>query len=323
MSIGLTLVDSAKLSQDMLQKGVILTVAKNSPVLEKLPFMEIVGNGYSYNLVDTMPTVGFRAVNSAYAESGAKTHLETENLVILGGDVDVDRFIAMTRGNINDIRAIQTELKAKATAMEFEKKFFKGDKQGTNEFDGLITRLKKTRLEQGVKKKGTNIVSVGITLDALNELLDAVENGADVLYMNKKTRRDVMSLLQESNHYLEVGQDAFGRMVTKYGDVEIRAVEGGTTILEDGYIVAVKFGAEQYVCGLTNGGMQVMDIGQLETKPVYRTRIEWYVGLAVFHPQAFAVLSPRQITFGLRPDADAEVMPIAEEESKAKGKAKK
>ena len=98
-----------------------------------------------------------------------------------------------------------------------------------------------------------------------------------------------MKLLQSSNHYIEQGQDAFGRMVYKYGDVEIRAVEDG--LVPSKHIIAVKFGAEQYVSGLTNGGVQVMDLGQLETKPCYRTRIEFYCGMAVFHPRAFAVLT--------------------------------
>lgn len=280
-TMGLSLVEANKLSQDMLQKGVIMTMATNSPVLEKLPFMEVVGNGYSYNLVDELPEVGFRQVNGGYTESGATVSRETEHLVILGGDVDVDLFIAKTRGNINDVRAIQTELKAKATAKAFEKNFFMGDTSSdANGFDGLVKRLE--------KGKGTKIEKV-LSLDALNELLDAVEGGADVLYMDKATRREIMKLLQESNHYLENGTDAFGRMVVKYGDVEIRAIEDG--LVTRGHIYAVKFGAEQYVSGLTNGGVQVMDLGQLETKPCYRTRIEFYCGLAVFHPRAFAVLT--------------------------------
>ena len=281
MSIGLNLTEAAKLSQDMLQKGVILTMATNSPVLEKIPFMEVVGNGYSYNLVSTLPTVGFRQVNGAYTESGSSISRETEHLVILGGDVDVDLFIAKTRGNINDVRALQTELKAKAVAKAFEKNFFKGDSStDSNGFDGLTKRLE--------KGKGTKIQKE-LTLDSLNELLDAVEGGADVLYMDKATRRELMKLLQESNHYIEQGQDAFGRMVSKYGDVEIRAIEDGLT--DEKHVYAVKFGAEQYVSGLTNSGVQVMDLGQLETKPCYRTRIEFYCGIAIFHPKSFAVLT--------------------------------
>ena len=34
------------------------------------------------------------------------------------------------------------------------------------------------------------------------------------------------------------------------------------------------------VIGLTNGGLQAYDLGELDEKPAYRTRIEFYTGLA-------------------------------------------
>ncbi len=43
--MALTLVEAAKLSNDILLTGVIETVVKESPVLQVLPFIEIVGNG--------------------------------------------------------------------------------------------------------------------------------------------------------------------------------------------------------------------------------------------------------------------------------------
>jgi hypothetical protein len=55
----------------------------------------------------------------------------------------------------------------------------------------------------------------------------------------------------------------------------------------------VKFGndeGDQAVTGLTNGGVQVTDLGELETKPAYRTRIEFYCGLATFGGRAAARL---------------------------------
>ena len=46
-----------------------------------------------------------------------------------------------------------------------------------------------------------------------------------------------------------------------------------------------------YVHGLSNGGIQVKDLGELDTKPCYRTRIEAYLGLATKHKKCFAVLN--------------------------------
>ena len=47
--MALTLAEAAKLSNDMLLQGVVETIVKESPVLQRLPFIEIVGNGLTYN----------------------------------------------------------------------------------------------------------------------------------------------------------------------------------------------------------------------------------------------------------------------------------
>ena len=47
--MALTLEEAAKLSNDMLLQGVVETIVKDSPVLQRMPFIEIVGNGLTYN----------------------------------------------------------------------------------------------------------------------------------------------------------------------------------------------------------------------------------------------------------------------------------
>lgn len=82
--MALTLLDAQVLSTDVLQAGVIETIARESAVLERLPFMEIVGNAYSYNLEKVLPTVAFRSVNEAYTANEAQFEQRSESLVILG-----------------------------------------------------------------------------------------------------------------------------------------------------------------------------------------------------------------------------------------------
>lgn len=275
-----TLVEAQKLTQDMLQKGVINTMAMTSGVLQRLPFVEVVGSGYTYNVASELPEVGYRQVNQAYtnnAEYNVKS--ATEKLVILGGNADVDVFLQRTHSNFNDLRALQTEATAKNVARTFEMDFFKGT-GATDSLKGLDQRI--TDNVAGVK------IDAELSLDSLNELLDAVVDGADALFMSKKMRRELMKLLQTNNHYIESGTDAFGRVVTRYGGVDIVAVDD--SLIPAGKIYAVKFGADQYVAGLSNGGVQVRDLGEMESKPVFRTRIEFYCGLKTAHTQCFAVL---------------------------------
>lgn len=294
----MTLVEAAKLSTDTLQRGVIEVFARTSAVLELLPFMDIQGNSYKYNIEQTLPGVGFRGVNEAYIESAGVVNQLSEGLVIAGGDVDVDRFIVQTRGNVNDQRAIQTEMKAKALALTWTDTFFNGDiAVNSKAFDGLKKRIGTPQTIVA----GTNGAALDIAM--LDELLDAVQGQPDVLFCSKAMRRKIKQVLQSHNAYSESSLDAFGRPVMSYGGVPIRAIETNATGAEildfnetqgtdtaTGSIYAVKFGAEQYVSGLQNGGMNVRDLGEIDTMPVFRTRIEWYNGVAVFHPKACARL---------------------------------
>ena len=47
--MAMTLLEASKLSNDTLLAGVIETIAQESPVLQQLPFLEITGNGLTYN----------------------------------------------------------------------------------------------------------------------------------------------------------------------------------------------------------------------------------------------------------------------------------
>lgn len=288
-----TLTDAKNLTQNMLERGVIETMEKTSGVLQRLPFIEVVGSGYAYNIMEELPEVNYREVNQGYKNTPATVKQAVESLVIFGGDADVDVFLGKTHSNINDIRALNTEAKAKSVARTFEKEFFAGtgtQVEGANSQQAMSLKGLDARLEgsqAGVK------IAKALTLDALNELLDAVVDGADTLFMSKKMRREVMKLLQENNHYIENGTDAFGRMVQYYGGVEIVAVDD--SLIPEGKIYAVKFGTDSYVHGLSNGGIQVRDLGELDTLPVYRTRIEMYVGLCVKHKKAFAVLDTTEL----------------------------
>ncbi|QGG47648.1 major capsid protein [Heliorestis convoluta] len=290
--MALTLTEASKLSTDTLQKGVIETFARSSAVLELLPFMEIAGNSYRYNQEHILPGIAFRGVNEGYVESCGVVNQLSEGLYILGGDVDIDKFLIQTRGNVNDIRTVHTSMKAKALALEWTRAFFKGDMAAGQQFDGLQKRLTGNQVIDGLVEP--------ITTTMLDELIDTVEGEPDVLLMSKAMRRQVKAVLKKSKHYIESGEDSFGRPVNLYAGIPIRTIEtdgagqeilGFNEIGNTASIYAVKFGSEQYTSGLRNGGVQVRDLGEIDEKPVFRTRIEFYCGMAVFHPRAAARLS--------------------------------
>ena len=65
----LTLEEASKLSNDMLLQGVVETIVKESAVLQHLPFVEIVGNGLTYNQEKTLPGIDFYDVGDTWVES--------------------------------------------------------------------------------------------------------------------------------------------------------------------------------------------------------------------------------------------------------------
>lgn len=275
----ISLATAKKATQDMLQAGVIETMEKTSGVLARLPFVEVIGSGYSYNIMEDLPEVGYRAVNTGYTSNAIELKQHVEQLVILGADADVDVYMVRTHSNVNDLRALQTSAKAKAVARKFEQDFFVGT-GASNSLKGLDQRIEDSVAGVKIKK--------ALSLDALNEVVDTVVDGASALFMGKKMRREVMRLLQENNHYIESGTDEFGRMVTKYNGIDIVAVDD--VLIPEGKIYAIHFGEDQYVHGLSNGGIVVRDLGELDTLPVLRTRIEFYCGLATKHARSFVVL---------------------------------
>ncbi|SDC87108.1 hypothetical protein SAMN05428987_3117 [Paenibacillus sp. CF095] len=304
--MALTLMESAKLSQDTLQQGVIATFVQNAPVLQYLPFMDIQGNAYAYNREASLPGVAFRGVNEGYVESTGAVNQLTESLSIMGGDADVDKFIQRTRSNINDQRAIQTALKTKAAAFKFQDTFFNGDvATDSKSFDGLKKRLTGSQVINAATN-GLNIGDEGnydLFIEALETLLYQTRGRADALYMDSRTKIRLSTIARKLGFH-ENSVDAFGKPVIAFNGVPIfdagdNAVGGKVighnettgTATNTTSIYAVKFGADEYTSGLTNGGVQVTDLGEVHDKPVLRTRIEFYTGMALFDGKSAARLS--------------------------------
>jgi hypothetical protein len=311
--MAVTLAQAAVLSQNDLQRGVLETFVQESPVLDRLPLMSINGNAYAYNQESTLPGVAFRSVNEAYVESTGTFNQLTESLVILGGDADVDRFIVQTRGNVNDQRAEQTALKVKAASYKFQDHFFNGDTAvDTKGFDGLKKRLTGNQVfaagTNGIPVLGNGGTDSYAFFDQLDNLLSRVpgiNSGNGAIYANAAIQAKVRSAGRRIGGVDMVKEDLTNkRIITWNGipfldpgqnlagtDILPQTETQGTSSGNTSSIYAVKFGQNENdrgVTGLTNGGVQVDDLGFLQSQPVYRTRIEFYCGLAVFGGRAAA-----------------------------------
>lgn len=306
--MAVTLAEAAKLSTTALQRGVIETFVQESPVLDRIPLLQIEGNAYGYNEEATLPGVAFRSVNEAYTESTGTVNQKTESLVILGGDADVDRFIVRTRGNLNDQRATQTRMKVKAAAYKFQDTFFNGDVTvDTKSFDGLKKRLTGAQVIDAATNGMGPVAGGHDFFDVLDTAIGRVRgiNGSNgAIYANAAAIARIKSSARRLGGVEMVREALTQKMVATYNGIPLldpgqtaagadilpqTETQGSSSVASSIYVV--KFGqdeGDQAVTGLTNGGVMVDDLGQLQEKPAYRTRIEFYCGMAVFGGKAAA-----------------------------------
>jgi hypothetical protein len=298
--MALTLVEAAKIAmgRDETLKATIMDLyARSSDFLQYMPWETITGNALSFNREKTLPNAGFRGLNEAYTEGTGELERITESLAIAGGDLDVDVMLVNTTGV--DQRSVQESMKIKALSLAMTKEFIKGDVVSTpKSFDGLQTRC------TGDQLIAAGSTTCSLSLTKLDELIDAVEDPTH-LVMNKTMRRRLSAAarLPTVGGYITYDLDSFGRRITKYNDLPILLIDkdntntdilpftetGAASVADSTSIYCVSFD-DTGVVGLQSGEMDVRDLGEIDTKPVLRTRVEWYVTLAILRPKAAARL---------------------------------
>ncbi|HEY4133498.1 MAG TPA: hypothetical protein VGM50_22960 [Gemmatimonadaceae bacterium] len=292
----LTLVEAAKLSAtngETKRAAVIAMFAQASQWLMSLAFKDIPGNAYAYNREGTLPGVAFRGVNEAYTESTGVINPLVEALRIAGGDLDVDTAILKTQGE--GVRATHEAMKVKALAAEFTRVLIKGDSTSNpREPDGLQVRITGSQLVENGASSGGDVLS----LAQLDAAIDQCANPT-AIWLPKLMRRRLTQASRNTSTggFLVQTKDDFGRPLQTYNGLPLLTAypdNGGTepiTYTEVGsgggtaqsaslYVVGVGDG---YFSGIQNGVMDVRDLGELQTTPAKRTRVEWLASICVEH----------------------------------------
>jgi hypothetical protein len=298
----LTLLEASKqVDSEVKRSAIIEMFARNSDLLRVLPFMDITGGAYAYTQEGKLPGVAFRGFNESYTESVGVVNPQVEVLRIAGGDLDVDKALVKTHGL--EIRDTREAMKVKALALNITGQVINGDSVANPRvFDGLKNRITGNQLIANSASSGGGVLS----LANLDQLIDQVDNPTHLL-MSKAMRRIISQAARNTGvaGYITWDKNEFGEKVAFYQDVPILVVDyddtgarildfneansgGGSAVGQSIYCVSMGDGM---LSGLQNGVMEVDDLGQLQTSPVYRTRIEWLVGLAAMHGRCAARLS--------------------------------
>jgi hypothetical protein len=294
--MALTLIEAAKLNPgDVIKNAIIELYAGSSDILANLPFENISGNAMKYNREGALPGVGFRGVNEAYTPSTGILNPLTESLVIAGGDLDVDKFIVDTMGA--NQRAVHEGMKVRALSLAWTAKFINGDTASDpREFDGLKVRITgDQKIAAGSSANGT-----ALSLYKLDEAIDQTLDPTHII-MNKGMARRFTQAARSSSvgGNINFTTNEFGKRIMEYNGLPILTVDldntlssiitnteactSGTATGTSIYIVS--FGDGMFT-GIQNGTIDVRDLGELQTQPVFRTRVEWYNGIAIFNGRA-------------------------------------
>lgn len=296
----LTLLEASKLvSGDVKRAAIIEMFPRSSDLLAALPFIDVPGGAYVYNREGSLPGVAFRGFNESYTPTTGVINPESEILRIVGGELDVDTAIIKTRGNV---RSAHEAMQVKAKALYIADKLINGDSEADpREFDGLRKRITGKQLFSANGSSNSAGTSGALKLETLDEAIDAVDSPTH-LVMSKALRRKLSKAAREGKGgEITYTTDSFGRQVAQYNDLPILIADvndlgariidwneagvdsaGNTSSM---YVVSL---TEDKVVGLQNGVMEVKDLGELDSKPCYRTRMEWLVGLAVLHGRGAA-----------------------------------
>lgn len=174
-------------------------------------------------------------------------------------------------------------------------------------FDGLHKRLIGRQVVDG---KGAGPVTGGHdffdTLDTLTNQVRGLTGTNGALYMNAAIRAKIVSGFRRLGGGELLVNEIAGKHAQMWNSIPLldagQRLDGtdvlpltvGTGGKETGDIYAVRFGsseADAGVSGLTNRGVQTTDLGEAHDKPVLRTRIDFYCGIALFGGKAAARLA--------------------------------
>lgn len=229
--MAITLLEAKNFTQDKLAQFIIDEFRKD-PILEAMIFDNVVtpqgsSLAYVYNRVTTLPTAGFRAINSEYEAQEAKTTQHTSNLKVFGGKFQVDRVIQNHVKGVTDQISFQLQQKIQATKALFADTFINGDSAlSVNSFDGIDKAVTGSSTELAPAtidlSSSANITANGAAfMDQLDNMLALLDGTPTMILVNRKLQAIINGIARRSGYFSTSDVDAFGKPVTKYSGIPI------------------------------------------------------------------------------------------------------
>jgi hypothetical protein len=279
-------------------------MVRESDVMAAIPMLPASMGKRAFMDISSLPSVGFRAINSAASQTSGTFNLREEDTFFIDEYITVDRAIVDRLGM--EHRAKQEKLMSIALGQMFSQNIIKSDRSSNASGpDGLQARC--TTLNTNLINNSAS--SGGAALSLAN--LDAV-----YWLVNKPTHyifpRSLMPFMDAAarnntlvNQTVSYAKDDFGRRIIKYKDLPILfgyepddtpdllpmtevASGGGSAVTGSIYCVSFRDGG---LYGIEQTALSVIDEGLLVGQPFWSTHVKWDWGIAREHPRAAARLT--------------------------------
>lgn len=312
----MTLADYALQSNDPLVRAVTYSLIESGNVAQDIPLLTqetLIANGVRFE--GNLPSVNWAQINSEGVTTKGTPTPYQEQVYTFRNYIDLDKLYVRDKNAIQDPRSVQVGAYLKAVTYDFNFKFINNDHitGDVNAPVGLKYRINNggvfgVRPENLIDAGTLNISQAGATqatankfLEYLDQLLWSVDSpdGAGVtIYCNEvmKRRFNFLVRLLGTSGGFDITKDQFDRVIQTYKGATIRDIgykaDQATRIITntentDGTdtgsstntsIYAVNYSTDHFF-GWQFEEINVQDLGLINNGVIYRTFIDWAVGL--------------------------------------------
>jgi len=310
------LADYALNSNSPAVRAVTYSLIQNDNVIQDIPLLSkksLVASGVRFE--GNLPSINWSPLNAEPVTTKGTPTAYQEQVYLIRNSIDVDKVYVQDENAIMDPRAMQVGAYLKALTYDVNYKFISNDHitGDVNAPVGLKYRIANggtfgVRPENLVNGGGVDLTQAAATqatankfLEFLDQLLWSVDSPSGegvTLYMNEVMRRRipfVIRLMGTSGGF-DITKDQFNRTVEMYKGAVIRDIgykadqatriitntELSTGLADTGgtysSVYGVNYGTDHFF-GWQFDDINVQDLGLLNSGVIYRTLIDWSVGL--------------------------------------------
>ena len=330
-----TLINAIQNEQDPYRQGILQTFWMESNLMAAVVFETINRLRMELRRVGRLSLTksSWVGIDASYTAATVDIEALEEQVFKLGRDIDIPRDLADLDGQFEDPRVLNAEANLKAMAYEFNEAVVNGPNVGgstgtNNPFAPIGIRNRVLQIAQlaGLSAAIQHTAAAGTAFGPSassanrNTVWDSINKS--VYFVREKRPdfgvcNDSLMLAMESAARREAWfsneRDQYERWISTFRGIPIYdaglKVDQVTKIITDTELCQngatststslfwVKNGvATDFMCFEKSPGLDTRDLGELQTGPTLRTRIDWLLGFGNWHPRSLAQVASIQAT---------------------------